>query len=64
MRTIKIGTEIIVPYKENLEDTIKDIWIKFNDKDFVEITLITEDGYIIYDDQLNDLVVLEEDSNV
>jgi len=64
LRTIKIGTEIIVPYKENLEDTIKDIWIKFNDKDFVEITLITEDGYIIYDDQLNDLVVLEEDSNV
>ena len=64
MKVIKIGTKVIVPYKENLEDTIKDIWIKFNEKDFVEITLITESGYIIYDDQLNDLIVMEDGNNV
>jgi len=64
LKVIKIGTKVIVPYKENLEDTIKDIWIKFNEKDFVEITLITESGYIIYDDQLNDLIVMEDGNNV
>jgi hypothetical protein len=62
LKVIKIGTKLKLPYNKDgvpIVDKVIDIELRFNEGEIYTL-IITEGGYIVYDDQMDSVEILED----